>query len=145
MSQRTLAPIPTSTAFHLTILLTFPGKSFQPSDPLLILATCIPPGSGLDDVETLLSFPFLTLCEKIYLCRPGKITTAPAYLIFLAFFVILRTVLVILGDNSGPTSALLLCAFVDALVYGLYQILSVGRRGRGLPPGRLYLWYDFVY
>ena len=44
-------------------------------------------------------------------------------------------VLVTEGEGSGPTRALLLCAAVGGLVYGLYQVLSIGRRGRRLPPG----------
>ena len=53
-------------------------------------------------------------------------------------------VLVTGGEGSGPTRALLLCAAVGGLFYGLYLVLSIGRRGRRLPPGWLYLLFDIL-
>lgn len=43
------------------------------------------------------------------------------------------------SEGSGPVRAVLLCAIVGGVLYGVYQILSIGKRGRKLPPGRLSL------
>lgn len=40
------------------------------------------------------------------------------------------------GKGYGRIEVLLLCAAVGGLAYGLYRVLSIGRRGRRFPPGR---------
>ena len=44
---------------------------------------------------------------------------------------------------EGAGSAVVLCvAVVAGILYGAYRVLSIGRRGRGLPPGMVgSLWF----
>lgn len=42
-------------------------------------------------------------------------------------------------QGSAPTRALLLLAVVGGLLYGVWKVLGVGRRGGKLPPGGLIL------
>ena len=44
-------------------------------------------------------------------------------------------VLVTEDEGSGFTRAILLYVAVGGLFYGLYRVLSIGNRGRKLPPG----------
>ena len=46
----------------------------------------------------------------------------------------------VLATNDGAGRAVVLCvAVVAAILYGAYRVLSIGRRGRGLPPGMVNL------
>lgn len=46
---------------------------------------------------------------------------------------------VAIGD-TGRSRALLFGALLSGLLYGVYRILSIGRRGRKLPPGNFALF-----
>lgn len=39
-------------------------------------------------------------------------------------------------EDTGRSRALLFGALLSGLLYGLYRILSIGRRGQKLPPGK---------
>lgn len=54
---------------------------------------------------------------------------------FFALLLPVRMVLAITGEGTGPSRAVVLCVIVAGILYGFFQVLSVGRRDRRLPPG----------